>query len=440
MSVELLTRLRQPHHAAKVCEIAAPPNAVRGPPVAGDSSALLTSGRRGVRQLSHGFPHGYTYRDHMSDFSRSAHRVAVAGGSVGGLFAAAMLHRLGHDVTVYEKSVHGLRARGAGLVAQDEVFTALDAAGVSPSAVPGVTSVERITLDLRGAIRYRERAEQTQLSWDRLYDGLRGAIPDSRYVLDSPVTGVRAGADIISFSAGNERHEADLLVGADGAHSHVRRFVAPGGGEPAYVGYAIWRGLIPEDLVPAGAADTLFRRMTFYTGPGEHALGYLVPGPEGQTQPGSRRYNWVWYRSMSSGDLSTLMTAAGRSSTSTSLAPGQTPADVTTHLIEAAYHRLPPQFADVVEMEPRPFLQGVLDYVAPRITRDRAVLLGDAATVVRPHTAMGAAKAAGDALTLARALHSSTIDDALVAYGEQRLPVARSIAGYGVRLGEQLPL
>ncbi|WP_341934842.1 FAD-dependent monooxygenase [Microbacterium sp. LWO14-1.2] len=376
----------------------------------------------------------------MSDFSASAHRIAVAGGSIGGLFAAAMLHRLGHDVTVYEESVHGLRTRGAGLVAQDEIFTALDAAGVPPATVPGVTSVERITLDLRGAIRYRERAEQTQLSWDRLYDGLRGVIPDSRYVLDSPVTGVRAGVDVISFTAGNERYETDLLVGADGAHSHVRRFIAPGGGEPAYVGYAIWRGLIPEDLVPAGAADTLFRRMTFYTGPGEHALGYLVAGPEGQTQPGSRRYNWVWYRSMSSEDLSTLMAASGRSSTSTSLAPGQTPADVTTQLSEAARHRLPPQFAEVIAMEPRPFLQGVLDYVAPRLVRDRAVLLGDAAAVVRPHTAMGASKAAGDALALTRALHSSPIGAALVSYSEQRLPVARDIARYGMSLGEQLPL
>ncbi|MET3468688.1 FAD-dependent monooxygenase [Microbacterium sp. 1262] len=376
----------------------------------------------------------------MSGFASSAPRIAVAGGSIGGLFAAAMLHRLGHDVTVYEKSVHGLRARGAGLVAQDEVFAALDVAGVPAGAVPGVTSVERIALDLRGAVRYRERAEQTQLSWDRLYDGLRDAIPDSRYVVNSPVTDVDARAGVLSFTAGEEREEASLLVGADGAHSHVRRFVAPDGGEPSYAGYAIWRGLIPEDLVPGASADTLFRRMTFFTGPGEHALGYLVPGADGQTQPGRRRYNWVWYRSMSSGDLSALMTAAGRLPLSTSLAPGQTPEDVRTHLIEAAQHRLPPPFADVIAMEPRPFLQGVLDYVAPRLTRTRALLLGDAAAVVRPHTAMGAAKAAGDALALARLLRSSTVDAALASYDEQRLPVATSIARYGVRLGEQLPL
>ncbi|MGV2903568.1 FAD-dependent monooxygenase [Microbacterium sp. AGC62] len=376
----------------------------------------------------------------MTRPATAAHRIAIAGGSIGGLFAAAMLHRAGHDVTVYEKSVHGLRARGAGLVAQDEVFTALEAAGVAPGVVPGVTSVERISLDLRGAIRHREQAEQTQLSWDRLYDGLRDVVPESRYVLDCPVSDVHAAEAGIRFLAGREQRDADLLIGADGAHSHTRRFVTPDAPEPAYVGYAIWRGLIPEDLVPAGAADTLFRRMTFYTGPGEHALGYLVPGPEGQTRPGTRRYNWVWYRSLSALELSELMTSVGRATEATSLAPGQTPPAVVAHLMKAAQHRLPPQFAAVVGIEQRPFLQGVLDYVAPRLVRDRALLLGDAGAVVRPHTAMGAAKAAGDALALTRALRSSSVDNASASYEEERLPVARAIAWYGVRLGEGLPL
>lgn len=306
--------------------------------------------------------------------------------------------------------------------------------------VPGVTSVERISLDRRGAIRHREYAEQTQLSWDRLYDGLRDVVPESRYILDSPVSDVRAADSAIRFLAGREQRDADLLVGADGAHSRTRRFVAPDAFDPAYVGYAIWRGLIPEDLVPAGAADTLFRRMTFYTGPGEHALGYLVPGPEGQTRPGTRRYNWVWYRSLSALELSELMTSAGRATEATSLAPGQTPPAVVAHLMEAADHRLPPQLAAVVGIEQRPFLQGVLDYVAPRLVRDRALLLGDAGAVVRPHTAMGAAKATGDALALTRALHLSSVDNAIASYQEERLPVANAIARYGVRLGEGLPL
>lgn len=366
--------------------------------------------------------------------------IAIAGGSLGGLFAAALLHRTGHRVQVFERSTRGLRARGAGLVAQDDVFSALDAIGISRSAVPGVTSTERIDLDRSGAVRHRERAIQTQLSWDRLYDALRAAVPDGRYRLDSAVHDVDAERTRVTFRASSAEHDADLLIGADGASSQVRRDILPDEAGPRYVGYSIWRGIVPEALVPSSAASTLFRRMTFYTAPGEHALGYLVPGPQGETAPGSRRYNWVWYRVIAAEQLSALMAAAGREAHSTSLAPGQTPRDVVAHLIAQAQDRLPPQLAAVVALEERPFLQGVLDYVAPTVARGRAVLLGDAAAVVRPHTAMGAAKAAGDALDLASLLQDFSVEDTLRVYDSTRLPIARNIARYGVALGEGLPL
>lgn len=367
--------------------------------------------------------------------------VSIIGGSIGGLFAAALLHHDGHRVEVYEKSVRGLATRGAGLVAQQEIFTALDAAGLPANAVPGVTSTERITLDLHGRVGQREYAEQTQLSWDRLYDALRATVPEDRYHLDSGIASVDGDGGRARFEVGGREHETDVLIGADGAHSRVREFVAPDHHDDHYVGYAIWRGLVPESSVPGRAADTLFRRMTFYTGPGEHALGYLVPGPHGETEPGARRYNWVWYRSMTAAELSALTVSAGRSSDATSLAPGQTPGEVVASLTEQARRRLPPQFADVVELESRPFLQAVLDYVAPRLRRGRTVLLGDAAAVVRPHTAMGAAKAAGDALALASVLRqSSSTDAALAEYQALRLPVAREIARYGVMLGSRMPL
>ncbi|WP_412147796.1 hypothetical protein [Curtobacterium flaccumfaciens] len=73
------------------------------------------------------------------------------------------------------------------------------------------------------------------------------------------------------------------------------------------------------------------------------------------------------------------------------------------------------------------------------MTAHRAVLLGDAAAVVRPHTAMGAAKAAGDALALLDALRRWPLDAALAAYDRDRLEVARAVAQYGVRLGRSMP-
>jgi len=45
----------------------------------------------------------------------SAWRIAVAGGSLGGLSAALVLRDLGADVTVYERSPAELEQRGAGI-------------------------------------------------------------------------------------------------------------------------------------------------------------------------------------------------------------------------------------------------------------------------------------------------------------------------------------
>ncbi|MDH3771921.1 MAG: NAD(P)-binding protein, partial [Nitrospirota bacterium] len=42
-------------------------------------------------------------------------RVAVAGGSIGGLTAACLLRDAGHQVTVFERSSTELEQRGAGI-------------------------------------------------------------------------------------------------------------------------------------------------------------------------------------------------------------------------------------------------------------------------------------------------------------------------------------
>ena len=67
----------------------------------------------------------------------------------------------------------------------------------------------------------------------------------------------------------------------------------------------------------------------------------------------------------------------------------------------------------------------------------RVCLLGDAAFVVRPHTAAASAKAAADAAALASALRASAPDigAGLAAWERQRLPAGQSLLDYGVRLG-----
>jgi 2-polyprenyl-6-methoxyphenol hydroxylase-like FAD-dependent oxidoreductase len=366
--------------------------------------------------------------------------IAVVGGSIGGLFAATLLTRAGHRVTVLERSVHGLARRGAGLVAQQELFELLHRVGRDDAARVGVVAQERITLAGDGRVVQRDPTPQTQLSWDHLYDVLRSLLPTEDYRLSSPVERVEStGQHAVVQFAGGLRERFDLVIGADGLNSVTRAAVAPEHQANSYVGYVTWRGLIAESALPADAAVTLLDRFAFFTGPNAHMLGYLVPGPAGEVHRGSRRYNWVWYRPMTADQLGDLMAGCGRPRESVSLAPGELPSELRDALVADGLRELPRPFAAAVEAEDEPFLQAIFDYVPPRLARGRVALLGDAAVMVRPHTAMGAAKAAGDAMTLASLLAELPLGQALPRYDHERLAVGRAISDYGRRLASSLP-
>lgn len=368
-------------------------------------------------------------------------RIGIAGGSVGGLFAAVLLARQGHQVIVLERSRRGLARRGAGLVVQEPVKRLLGRVGLSALAETGVWALERIVLDARGEVLRREERPQMQMSWDLLYDGLRKLVPDALYLTAAAVVDVALsshGAEVTL--ADGRRFGFDLLVGADGQGSVVRHFVDGEGAvahRPDYAGYVAWRGLVPERSVPRDAAAQLFGRFAFHFADGMQALGYLVPGSGGRTATGERRYNWVWYRRMSAERLREVLGFARRTD-ALSLGPGELPAELRDALIADAEAMLPPSFAAAVAAEASPFVQPIYDFETRRMANRRIVLLGDAAFVARPHTAMGVAKAAGDAMALADALAGRAVDEALSVYERSRLPQGRAIVDYGRRLGRPL--
>ncbi len=367
-------------------------------------------------------------------------RIIVVGGSIGGLFAATLLHRAGFDVRVRERSIHGLEGRGAGLVAQQEVFAMLREVGRDHLAHFGVTARERIYLDRAGEVIQRHHMPQTQLSWDVLFRTFRELVPPDRYENGRNVVGAEhRGAGVeLSYTDGT-REQADVIIGADGIGSQIRPAVAGSRSHPTYVGYATWRGLVPEQAMPKIAAQTLFERFAFYEMPGSHILGYLVPGADGSTRPGDRRYNWVWYRRYSGQEIASVLTDAEGKTHPFSLAPPQVTREAANSLHADAARLLPPAFAEAVAAEPHPFVHAIFDYRAPRMVAKRIALMGDAAFVARPHTAMGVAKAAGDAFALRDALASH--DDpvaALAAYERERFEIDRAVVDYGVRLGGAL--
>jgi 2-polyprenyl-6-methoxyphenol hydroxylase-like FAD-dependent oxidoreductase len=366
-------------------------------------------------------------------------RIRIVGGSLGGLFAAVLLGKDGHDVRVYERSRHGLGGRGAGLVGQGDTFAILRAAGCEHVAHVGVVSNDRIIFDRSGAIISRVAAPQMQISWDRLYRIFRELVASDAYGLGKEV--VRVGQDetsaYLTFADG-ARETADLVIGADGVASVVRTAVNAGPSSSSYAGYVAWRGLFPESELPAAAGDVLLDQFAFFEMPRSHILGYLVAGPDGETTIGKRRYNWVWYRPIAKSELGLALTDADGRAHDFSLPPGSLPDKARQTLAADAERLLPPVFAAAVNAERQPFIQAIFDYQTPRMANGRLALLGDAAFVVRPHTAMGVSKAAGDVIALRQHLSMSKLPEALAGYDLERRRIGNSIAAHGRQLGAKL--
>lgn len=361
-------------------------------------------------------------------------RALIAGGSLGGLFAANMLLRAGWDVTVFERAPTRLDGRGAGIVTHPPLLEALSRAGCPASSL-GVAVQGRVTFDRDGAVVGRRALPQVLTSWSRLYRLLSAACPDAVVRRGWQLGGFQQDASGVTarFTNGEQVH-GDLLVGADGVRSAVRQQLHPGA-SAHYAGYVAWRGLVDEAaLSPATHAD-LFQQFAFSLPDGEQMLGYPIAGDGDDTRPGQRRYNFVWYRPADEARLHDMQTDLdGRHHPD-----GIPPALVRPALVEVmradAERLLGPQFAEVVRRSPAPFFQPISDLVVPRLIEGRVALLGDAGFVARPHVGMGVTKAGQDAMALADALRYGTVGEALSAYAAARQPRGEAVVQRARLLG-----
>jgi 2-polyprenyl-6-methoxyphenol hydroxylase-like FAD-dependent oxidoreductase len=349
-------------------------------------------------------------------------KAIVVGGSVGGLMAALLLRQTGWDVTVYERAVGDLAGRGAGLGVSEELLDVMARAGAPFERSAGIAQAAHVWMEKDGSIAYEHRRNLMASAWARVYQPLRAALPASAYRQSMVLE--RVDGDTAVFADGT-RDKADLIIGADGVYSTVRRQFLPDV-QPRFANYVAWRGIIEEKEVPPEALKAVSGRIVFCFPPGEMLLSMRVPGG----------VYFIWYRGVT--DLKDLFTDATGRNHGITIPPPLIRREFIAEMKAHAPDVLPAAISSLVQKVPQPLLQAISDMESPRMTFGRVALLGDAAFVVRPHVAGGAGKAAMDAQALADALKDGPIDAALAKYEKQQLDFGARIVRHSRYLGADL--
>lgn len=346
-------------------------------------------------------------------------RAVIIGGGIGGLTAALCLHRSGHEVDVYEAVVkpeplgvginllpHGAETlHGLGLGEQ------LDDTGIRTRAIEYRTKYGHIlTSDPRGtdagfaypqySIHRGELlfilldAALERIGADRIHFGRRFV----RFEQDGGTATAlfeRAPGDGASTASG------DVLIGADGFHSAVRRQLHPAEGPPHFEGVTLFRGTTFQD--PFGDGRTMFIA-------GNHDLKLVCYPISGKARrQGKALINFV-------AEIRSDQPRPAREADWTRIGSR----DFIDHFGEF-------EMPDVDAVELMQGAPAILEY--PMIDRDPlpwwtdglVTLLGDAAHPMYPIGANGASQAVLDALALEKALtDSSDATTGLASYEQER--------------------
>jgi len=341
-------------------------------------------------------------------------RVAVIGASLGGLSAANALVQLGHTVHVYERAKGPMHNKGYGMGFVD------------------VNLWENLTG--RRMIRRGQRAHRGQGAfyygdlWKFLYEGL-------------PKGTVRFGSTVNSLGSskteamrqptiGKEKY--DLAVLADGGWSALRRYITDK--NPQYSGYVIWGGVVDADKVPDFRAfgirkndiyDLIAMPLAKDKGKDGIISGIFVATPEKDVEksaPGTARHVDAEHESK----LNVAKTAPAWFLRFVEAKFGRVANGEILRLFKA--------LASNNALTGRP----MYEFGADAVSAGRIIMIGDAAHMASPRTAVGAHTAVQDAVALREAFaYHKNLDVAIASYSRGGLRRAQDLNARSVQVGRQ---
>jgi len=362
-------------------------------------------------------------------------RVGIIGGSIAGCATAALLHRAGHDVIVFERSGSGLVSRGAGIGTPTAVWQDMMARGLIDGALPSFradcvryvtrgsgTGQPRWLGDISGDIQLRPRL----VNWAHLYQCLRRGVPDELYRPASAVELIEArphGTTLHLHRGGSV--DFDLVVCADGYRSIGRRLIDPDAAL-RYRGMVTWRGLLHESDLRADPLDGCDLLRVGYQG--GHGVMYYIPGSGQGTEPGKRLLTWGYYLQVPQGALASVLVDDQERQQSSSVPFGRVHPQVKAGFESRLADLLPPHLFELAQQSANSAIHAIYS-VAPRsYARDRVCLVGDAGAVFPPFTGSGVLKAVANATSLADALAGApAVDGALHRWSQAQLQVAAQV-------------
>src|ERR1700761_3459079 len=352
--------------------------------------------------------------------------ILIAGGGIGGLTLALMLHQKPIPCRVLEAAA-AIKPLGVGINALPHsireltglgLLPRLDAIGIRTRRLTYATQLgQPIWVEPRG-LHAGHDVPQFSLHRGRLHEMLwqvaterlgPEAIQADRRLMGYTQTGSGIEATFRNFIGEQVTLQADALIGADGIHSTLRTALHPNDPGIRWNGIQMWRGAVNWPVFDDGdsmviAGDAIAKLVLYPIAPG--------------TTTSTRLTNWVIYARIA--DAGTPPPARENWSRLGQYSD-------FCHLAE----RLHLPFIDttrLIQCTPEIFEYPMCDRdPLPWWTQSRVTLLGDAAHPMYPGGSNGAPQAILDARCRPELLAPNPVPDALAAYESAPLPATAAI-------------